>query len=192
MSKTEGIIIVFYFYLIFYEQLIFIACWSRSMSCLAKSFQQGNVFSKTEYLISLNVWTCAGIVVVKVALAEERLGSFILRNIMFKKKTLGHSPGLLSTVPKLCGEFQGQRQNRVLWGVITAACLLWGQDEWSCAQFTQPRLHHHHHIKAFSISAHLCLSKHISLLFKLPLPSFTSPRHVLRSQSGTCFGSICV
>ncbi len=57
---------------------------------------------------------------------------------------------------------QGQRQSRVLWGVITAACLLWGQDEWSCAQCTHPRLHHHH-IKAFSISAHLCLSMHISL-----------------------------
>ncbi len=61
---------------------------------------------------------------------------------------------------KMC--IQGQRQSRVLSGVITAACLLWGQDEWSCAQCTHPRLHHHH-IKAFSISVHLCLSMHISL-----------------------------
>ncbi len=96
----------FYFYLIFYEQLIVIACWSRSMSCLAKSFQQGNVFSKTEYLISLNVWTCAGIVVVKVVIAEGHLGSFILRNIMFKKKTWAfsgvsvNSPQAVQRIPR--------------------------------------------------------------------------------------------
>ncbi|CAM4503339.1 unnamed protein product [Leuciscus chuanchicus] len=33
----------------------------------------------------------------------------------------------VSTVPKLCRDFQGQRQSRVLQGVITAACLLWGK-----------------------------------------------------------------
>lgn len=61
------------------------------------------------------------------------------------------------------------------------------QDEWSWAQCTHPRLHHRH-IKAFSISAHLCSSTHISLLFKL-LPPFTSPQ---RSRLSTCFRSMCV
>jgi len=33
----------------------------------------------------------------------------------------------VSTVPKLWRDFQGQSQSRVLQGVITAACLLWGK-----------------------------------------------------------------
>jgi len=77
---------------------------------------------------------------------------------MFKKKSIGYTLGLVSTVPKLWRDFQGQSQSRVLQGVITAACLLWGkmnEAELSVLITTTSRP---------SLSALICVSQRISPL----------------------------
>ncbi len=116
MSKTEGIIIVFYFYLIFYEQLICIACWSRSMSCLAKSFQQGNIFSKTEYLISLServnvCWYCC----CWGYCSRGAFGFFHIKKYHVLKKTLGILRGYCQQSPS-CAENSKVRGRAVFSG----------------------------------------------------------------------------